>query len=253
MGQADASGILAVSTEERCNGVYAPLLDFCWTVAGQTVVHHWTFAGQNTQPLASAWATLFQDKDSDRQRHMATDTTFKRLMARPRKGGHGGRTEAYAWLRVRFEKLSPRLRNRPGWRGIAEDMAGGGIKGGNDKPLTARAIMRIWPRVCQDVAAEEPWRVDAVRIATLERELVQNPRNRESERGKDADRPPPVLATPAPRPPVPHYPPPPTMPPAQSAMHSRPNAPPIASGAKQTPEEMRADIRAIIRRRSQYF
>jgi len=184
---------------------------------------------------------------------MATDTTFRRLMARPKKGGHGGRTEAYAWLRVRFEKLSPRLWNRPGWRGIAEDMAAGGIKGGNGKPLTARAIMRIWPRVCQDVAAEEPWRVDAVRNATQERELVQNPRNRESERGKEADRPPPVVATPAPRPPVPHYPPPPTTPLAQSALHSRPNASPNASGGTQTPEEMLADLKATIKRRNQYF
>jgi len=182
---------------------------------------------------------------------MATDTTFRRLMARPKKGAHGGRTEAYAWLRVRFEKLSPRLRNKPGWRGIAEDMVAAGIKGGNGKPLTARAIMRIWPRVCQDVAAEEPWRVDALRITAQERELMQHPRNRQSERGVNADRPLPVLATPAPLPPVPHYVPPLLL--AQSALHSRPNAPPIASGTTQTPEEMLADIKATIKKRSQYF
>ena len=85
---------------------------------------------------------------------MATDTTLHRVMTRPRTSGQGGRTEAYVWLRVRFEKLSPRLQNSPGWRGVAEDMAAGGIKGGNGKPLTARAVMRIWPRVCQDVAAD---------------------------------------------------------------------------------------------------
>ena len=189
---------------------------FCWTFVGPSLDKRWSITGpsldKNTQPLASAWATLFREKDSDRQRHMATDTTLRRLMARPKKGGDGGRTEAYAWLRVRFETLSPRLRNRPGWRGVAEEMATGGIKGGNGKPLTARAVMRIWPRVCQDVAAEEPWRVNTARSAMQEGELAQKPRNRESERGKDADRPPPVVTAPAPKPPVPHYPPP-TLPP----------------------------------------
>jgi len=228
----------------------------CWTLAGPSLDKRWSITGHSLDKIRSHSrppGRRCSEKDSDRQRHMATDTTFRRLMARPRKGGHGGRTEAYAWLRVRFEKLSPRLRNRPGWRGIAEDMATGGIKGGNGKPLTARAIMRIWPRVCQDVAAEEPWRVVEVRIATQERELVQNPLNRESERGKNADRPPPVLTTPAPTSPVPHYPPPPTTPAAQSALHSRPNASSNASGRTQTPEEMRADLKSIIKQRNRYF
>ncbi len=36
MGQADASGILALSTEERCNGVYALLPDL-------SLIASWSF------------------------------------------------------------------------------------------------------------------------------------------------------------------------------------------------------------------
>jgi len=160
--------------------------------------------------------------DSDGRRGMAADTTLTRVMTRPKEKGHGGRSEAYAWLRLRFEQLSPRLRNRPGWREVAEDMAAGGVKGGRGKPLTGRAVMRIWPKVCQDLAIEEPWRVEAVRLALLQGESVQKPRRREPERGVDADRPPPVVTAPAPRPPIPHYPPPPPpMTPVQGMVDQR--------------------------------
>lgn len=201
----------------------------CWTLAGPSLDKRWSIAGHSldkTRTHSRPPGRRCSEKDSDRQGHMATDTTFRRVMAQPKKSGHGGRTEAYAWLRVRFEKLSPRFRNRPGWRGIAEELAAGGIKGGNGRPLTARAVMRIWPRVCQDVAAEEPWRVTAVRVAMQEGEVAQHLRRRESERGKDVDRPPPVVTASMPLPPVPHYPPPQTMPaqPVQGMLVHRPHS-----------------------------
>jgi len=157
---------------------------------------------------------------------MTKDAVLARVMKRPKESGHGRRTEAYVWLRIRYEKLSPRLRKKPGWRGLAEDMTAGGIKSVDGKPLTGHSVMRIWSRVCQDVATEEPWRTDAVRAAMQHGTTMQKPRSREPERGANADRLPPVVTTPAPRPSVPYYPPP-TLPPPkplmQPAIASRPH------------------------------
>lgn len=155
---------------------------------------------------------------------MTTDPTLTRMLARQRNSGDARQSEAYVWLRLRFEKLVPTLRNKPGWRVVAEEMAADGIKGGRGKPLTGRAVMRIWSRVCQAVAADEAWRMNAARGAMQEGELAQKPQNREAERGKDADRPPPVVTAPMPRSLVPHYPPPQTMPaqPVQGTLVHRP-------------------------------
>lgn len=177
-----------------------------------------------------------------------------RLIKKARTG-HAGRSEAYGWLRARFEHFYPLLERRNlSFREIAEELAIDGILGGRGRPMTAHAARRIWGRVAHDVTAGEPWRVDAARAAMQQGKAAQSPRPPEPEHGANADRPPPVVTAPAPRPLIPHYPPPPpTRPPAQSTLHSRPDAPPNAGGAIQTPEEMRADIRAIIKRRSQYF
>lgn len=143
---------------------------------------------------------------------MADDKTLARLIAR--EGEVDGRqSEAFVWLRARFVKLTPRLMSEPGWRRVAEELAADGIKGGNDRPLTGQAVRRIWSRVCRAVAVEEAARSKAKQLEMERKELAQKPRLREPERGKDADRPPPMVTTPAPRPPIPHYPPPPMTPP----------------------------------------
>lgn len=176
-----------------------------------------------------------------------------RLLAKARQT-HAGRSEAYVWLRAKFERLYPLLEQRRlTFQQVADELLLSGKRGGRGKPMTAEAAYVMWNRVQRDVANEEPWRADAARISMQEGWPVQKPRRREPERGVNADRSPPVVTTPAPRPPVPHYPPPPTAPPAQSTLHSRPDAPPTASGATQTPEEMLADIRATIKQRSRYF
>lgn len=41
----------------------------------------------------------------------------------------------------------------PSMRSIADEMAAAEITGGRGVPLTARAVARIWARVCRDVAA----------------------------------------------------------------------------------------------------
>ncbi len=131
---------------------------------------------------------------------------------------------------------------RANWLSFCSQMAALGITDQTGKSPTRRTAAKTWERVRQQKAREQ-----------AARDKRQRARAREPERGKDADRPPPVLTTPAPTSPVPHYPPPPTTPPAQSAPHSRPDVSPTASRAIQTPEEMIADVRATIKRRSQYF
>jgi len=132
---------------------------------------------------------------------------------------------------------------RVNWLNFCSQMAAIGITDQTGKPPTRPTAVKTWDRVRQQKAREQ-----------AARDKRRRARAREPDRGLNANRPPPVVTAPTPLPPIPYYPPPPpTMPPLQNAMHSRPNAPPIASGAKQTPEEMRADIKAIIKRRSQYF
>ena len=71
---------------------------------------------------------------------MTTDTALARAAALAGKIGNAGRSEAYAWLRLRFEQLASRLQHRPGWPAVAAGMAMGGIKGGGGKPLTGPAL-----------------------------------------------------------------------------------------------------------------
>ncbi len=139
---------------------------------------------------------------------MTADTTLARVMARNGKDRDARQSEAYVWLKARFKTLSPRLRYKPGWCGLAEDMAVDGIKGGKGKPLTTRAVREIWSRVCNAVDAEEAARRNAAQTNARQGKTTQFLQSREPERGKDADRPPPVLTAPALRPPVPSYPPP---------------------------------------------
>lgn len=182
------------------------------------------------------------------------DRTLTRLVAKARET-HAGRSEAYVWLRAKFERLYPLLQQRRlTFQQVANELVLNGKRGGRGKPMTAEAAYEMWNRIQRDVAAEEPWRMAAARATMQHGGASHKPRTGEPERGRNADRPPPVVTAPAPSLPVPHYPPPPSPTPlAQSALNSRPNAPSKPGGAIQTPEEMRADIRATIKRRSQYF
>ena len=158
---------------------------------------------------------------------MVDDKTLARVIARDGEQVDGRQSEAFVWLRARFVKLAPRLRSQPGWRRVAEEMASDGIRGGKDRPLTGQAVRRIWPRVCRAVAVEEAARLNEKRLGMERKELAQKPRQREPERGVNADRPPPVVTTSAPRPPVPSYPPP---------MH-QPSTPHLPHAAASRPHE----------------
>lgn len=170
------------------------------------------------------------------------DRTLKQLLARARAGSSRN-TEAYLWLRPKFERLYPLLERRKlTFQEVADDLAAGGIRGGRGKPLTADAARRIWNRIQRDVATEEPWRMAAARTTMQQGGALHKPRTREPERGKDADRPPPVVTAPAPRPPVPYYPPPvPPMTPMQGMMDQR-----LHSELSQ--EERKAQADANVRR-----
>ncbi len=159
-------------------------------------------------------------RNGDGRQHMADDKTLARVLARDGERVDGRQSEAFVWLRARFVKLAPRLRSQPGWRRVAEEMASDGIKGGKDRLLTGQAVRRIWPRVCRAVAAEEAARLNEKCLDMERKASAQKPRRREPERGANADRPPPVVTTPAPRPPVPSYPPPMPQPPTPHLLHA---------------------------------
>lgn len=154
------------------------------------------------------------------------------------------RSPLFWYLYANHDDLLRRAKgSRIKWTHVCVDLEPLGLLDGEGKPPTPQRASRTFANVRALKAREQ-----------AAHDKRQKTRAREPERGKNADRPPPVVMAPAPRPPVPHYPPPPSpAPPAQSALHSRPDAPPIASGAIQTPEEMIADIKATIKRRGQYF
>ena len=175
------------------------------------------------------------------------DETLTRLRAKARET-HVGRSEAYSWLRAKFEHLYPLLtQRRLAFQQVADDLAASGKRGGRGKPMTVHAARQIWRRVQRDVANEEPWRMNAARISMQEGRLAQKPRRREPECGPNADRPPPVVTAPTPWPPIPYYPPPPPpTTPMQGTLDHRPHS-------ELSQEERRARTDANVRRLRRRF
>lgn len=84
-----------------------------------------------------------------------TDELLDRVLTRSRKDAYRRCSPAYRWLRERHTQLEPALAGYdPSLRGIAMEMAEGGITGGRGKPLSAKALMAIWQRVRRDIQAE---------------------------------------------------------------------------------------------------
>ena len=90
---------------------------------------------------------------------------------------------------------------RINWLELCPKLTKLGLTDQTGRPMTTQTARKTWARVCEMKAR--------VREA---RDRQRSARTREPERGRDADRPPPVVTAPAPRPPVPHYPPPPKPP-----------------------------------------
>lgn len=84
-----------------------------------------------------------------------TDPLFDRVLARSREASYRRRSPAYRWLRERHSRLSLAFDEfEPPLREIADEMAEGGITGGKGKPVTAKALLGIWRRVCRDLRIE---------------------------------------------------------------------------------------------------
>lgn len=75
-----------------------------------------------------------------------------------RERAHGNAGEARLWLRENHRRLRPRMAVRwPPYAELAAEMAALGMAGGtrhDPRPLTGRAVERMWKGVCRDVAAE---------------------------------------------------------------------------------------------------
>jgi len=84
-----------------------------------------------------------------------TDQLLDRVLARSREASYRRRSPAYRWLRERHDKLAPTFEEfEPPLREIADEMAEGRITGGKGMPLTAKALLGIWQRVCRDLRTE---------------------------------------------------------------------------------------------------
>lgn len=125
---------------------------------------------------------------------------------------------------------------RVNWTELCPRLVRLGLTDQTGKPMTTQTARRTWARVCQVKSQEQALR-----------DKRRGMRCRESERGPNADRPPPVVTTPMPRPPVPYYPPPsPSMPSTEGTAHSR-------SHEALSKEERLAEARAEVLRLRRVF
>lgn len=84
-----------------------------------------------------------------------TDELLDRVLTRSRAEAFRRCSPAYRWLRERHTQLEPAFAAYdPSLRGIALELAASGITGGRGKPLSAKALMAIWQRVCRDLQSE---------------------------------------------------------------------------------------------------
>ena len=82
------------------------------------------------------------------------DRVLQQVTAAARRTAHGRRSDAYRWLRRQHASVAKLMaEHAPPMRALADEMAAAGIAGGRGRPLTAKAVARIWARVCRDVAS----------------------------------------------------------------------------------------------------
>ena len=115
-----------------------------------------------------------------------------------------GRSPLFWYLYTHHDDLLRKAKgSRIKWTHVCVDLEPLGLLDGKGKPPTPQRASRTFANVCVLKAREQ-----------AARDKQRQARGREPERGANADRPPPVVTTPAPRPPVPYYPPPVSPPPA---------------------------------------
>lgn len=148
-----------------------------------------------------------------------------------------GRSPLFWYLYANHDDLLRKAKgSRIKWTHVCVDLEPLGLLDGKGKPPTPQRASRTFANVCALKAREQ-----------AARDKRQRARAREPERGKDADRPPPVVTAPTPRPPIPHYPPPsPPMMPVQGAADQRPHS-------ELSQEERRARTNANVLRLRRRF
>lgn len=68
---------------------------------------------------------------------------------------YGGRGEVYRHLRSNYEAIRQAIEQYdPSWQVIADILCDAGVVGQRGLPPTARAVGKVWKRVCRDVLAE---------------------------------------------------------------------------------------------------
>lgn len=99
-----------------------------------------------------------------------TDKLLRRIVAKGKARRAGKQSDAYRWLYAHHAPMAAAIAtDPPEWRAIAEVLTAGGIRGGRSRPLTDRAVKRIWQRVCRDIAAEGVHRLTGVRPSASNR------------------------------------------------------------------------------------
>jgi hypothetical protein len=77
-----------------------------------------------------------------------------RLAARLRAKSHGGRSDAYRWLRERHDALKAMFaESRSSWSTIAAELEAEGLRGAKGQVMTAKGLRKMWLRVVRDVEA----------------------------------------------------------------------------------------------------
>lgn len=99
-----------------------------------------------------------------------TDKLLRRIVAKGKARRAGKQSDAYRWLYAHHASMAAALAtDPPEWRAIAEVLTAGGVRGGRSRPLTDRAVKRMWQRVCRDIAAEGVHRLTGVRPSASNR------------------------------------------------------------------------------------
>lgn len=80
---------------------------------------------------------------------------LKRMADRVSATGHGGRSDAYRWVRANHGLLKTMLEGKPSWRVMADEIAALGVVGARGQRLSADRLREMWGRVCRDIAIEE--------------------------------------------------------------------------------------------------
>ena len=83
------------------------------------------------------------------------DGTHSQLVNDIRANAHSRHSEAYRWLRQRYDVIARAIAvHRPPWHVIARRASAEGVLGGAGSPLSGRSVRLTWKIVARDVEAE---------------------------------------------------------------------------------------------------